>query len=533
MFPEDLTPYEHTFLQSLQRDRNTCSLDKHITLCEFAISHYPDGHPMKGANLTQLGLVLERKRLEDEAIDAYERALDDIVMDSNGLSLIRICFSRIGALLKGRYDRLGEAQDLNKAIWAQEMCIACTAADRKNLDESYGSLWESLVARRNLLENEEDLDQILSCAEKAVELNPSKALNQYHLSLALHVSYKHHHTLALLDRAILAMQSAISYSMPHDHVGMLSGLAESYCCRFEHVGDPSDASACIKYFDQAMECGEILSLPLHINLIDCLLVVFRWNGDAQCYERALLICETLLANDSLSHSECVTLGTTLLTLAHRNKGALPLVLCQLEKCIQIFKRVIECTSEGHPLCGRHSAPYSSLCNALVLRFEIEPATVEEFEYAISIGRKAVELASSEDDSVQARCLMALGRILEGYEKVFPSRETNEQCVLVFRQALQLFSPTSYDHHFSAVKVATKCFNMRDWRGCIDAYTIAMENIQHHTWLGLSVVQQHRVISHLGRQILHGLGKFAALAALIIGCSEMALEWIEQCRSIAW
>ncbi len=159
------------------------SLDKLITLYEFASSHYPDGHPLKAGHLAQLGSFLDLKGLEDEAIGAYERALDGMAVDSNGPSLISICFSRIGALLKRRYDRLGEAEDLNKVIWAQEMCIGCTAADGENLDESYGSLLESLVARWNLLQDEEDLDRMSSYAEKAIALNPSNARAQSILDL--------------------------------------------------------------------------------------------------------------------------------------------------------------------------------------------------------------------------------------------------------------------------------------------------------------------------------------------------------------
>ncbi|KAK0449902.1 hypothetical protein EV421DRAFT_1989714 [Armillaria borealis] len=510
MYPETVTPYERTIVQSLQRDRNMSSLDKFITLCESASSHYPDGHPLKATVLAQIGSALERKGLENEALGAYERALDGIV-DSNSLRFISICFSRIGALLERRYDWLGEAEDLHKAIWAQEICIACTAADGEKLDKFYGYLLNSLAARWSLLEDKEDLDRMLSYAEKAIALNPSNARAQYFLGVALGVSYDHHHTLALVDRAILAMQSTFSYSIPRDRVEILTGLAKSYYRRLEHVRDPSDASACIKYLDQAMECGKILSFSLHLMLIDCLETIFTWNDDVQCYERALSICETLLVDDSFSNSEwCsarMALGGTL--LAPCEKGTLSPVPCQLEKCIQTLKHVIECTSPGHPLCGGYM-PYKQLCIAFRFRFlEIETATVEEFEYAISIGRKAVELAP--DERIKASCL-----------------ET-----LVFRQALQLSSLRSNDTRLmSTICEANLCALMEDWTGCIDAYTIAMEAVQHLTWLGLSVVQQHRVISQSSIN-MNTTGRHAAFAAVDSRDSGLALEWVEQCRSIVW
>ncbi len=149
----------------------------------------------------------------------------------------------------------------------------------ENLDELHASLLNSLKARWFLLKDEEDLDRRLSYAEKAVALNPSNACAQYILGVALRISYRRRHTLALVDRAILPMRSAVSYSMPHNRMEMLTELAETYDFRSYHVGDPSDASACINCLDQAMECGKILSDSEHHMLINCLLKVFRWNDD--------------------------------------------------------------------------------------------------------------------------------------------------------------------------------------------------------------------------------------------------------------
>ncbi|KAK0235628.1 CHAT domain-containing protein [Armillaria nabsnona] len=73
--------------------------------------------------------------------------------------------------------------------------------------------------------------------------------------------------------------------------------------------------------------------------------------------------------------------------------------------------------------------------------------------------------------------------------------------------------------------------MEDWKGCFNAYTSAIEAVQHQTWLGLSVVQQYRAIG--GGRNIDAVGRHAARTAVRFGSSEMALEWIEQCRSIVW
>ncbi|SJK99794.1 uncharacterized protein ARMOST_03105 [Armillaria ostoyae] len=538
---ETLAAHEHTFLLSFERDGDVRSLDKAITICEFASSRYLDGHPWKFDHLCRLGMALKEKGLDDEAISAYERALDAAV-DLNVLT--NICFNNIGALLKNRYNRLGDAKDLQKAIWAQEMCIVCTAEDANDLDSFYGSLSASLTARWELLKDEEDLDRMLTCAEKAVELNPSNAHNQSNLGVALQISYYHHHALALVDRAILAMQSAVSYSMPCDRMKMLTVFASTYHLRLLHVGDPSDASACIKYLDQAMECGKI-NLSSHFMLIECLQTVFSWHNDVQCYERACLTCDTLLADDSLSNIERCRVLTALgaIVLSPCLKRALSPDPRQLEKCIQTLERAIKCMPPGQ---SKHNGwnPFYLLSDALRLQIQLKSpidsdtvtATVSEFEYAISIGRKAVELATKDeskaDDDRQANCLMTLGQILTAYGQAFPSRENQEQCVTVFRQASQLSSPTHDIRFASAVCWAEHSFAMRDWWGCFDAYTIATESVHRLTWLGLSVAQQHRVISRSNLSI-HQVGRKAARAAVHLGFNEIALEWIEQCRSIVW
>ncbi len=266
---------------------------------------------------------------------------------------------------------------------------------------------------------------------------------------------------------------------------------------------------------------------------------------SQCYERALLMCETLLADDSLSNSRRCEVRMMLgcILLMRCSKGALSPVLRQLEKCIQMAKHVIECTFPEHPQCRGHE-PYDILSKALRIRLQIGTATVDEFEYAISIGRKAVKLAPEEK---KANCLVTLGTIFMEYGLAFPSKVNREQCILVFRQSSQLSSPTDDTRLISALVEAALCFDAEEWTGGIKAFTIAMEAVQHLAWLGLSVVQQHRVISrfsfwstrmpgssfiHAGSSFTH-MGGYGTRMALRVGYSGLALEWIEQCRSIVW
>ncbi len=228
---------------------------------------------------------------------------------------------------------------------------------------------------------------MLSCAEKAVALNTSdNASAQYNLGQILRVSYDHHHTLAFIDRAILAMGSAVPYSKPHYRMKMLTELAEAYYRRLYHVRDTSDASVCIECLDQAMKCGK-MSFRSHAVLIDCLHIIFSSDNDVQCYERALSTCETLLADDSLSNTERgnahVVFGATLLLSCE--KGALSPVPRQLEKCVQTLEHGIKCISPGES--KYRAGAFQFLSKALALRLQIGNATVSEFEYAISIGRR--------------------------------------------------------------------------------------------------------------------------------------------------
>ncbi|KAK0449913.1 hypothetical protein EV421DRAFT_1989731 [Armillaria borealis] len=537
MFLKALTLYENMILLSLLQGHSVCSLDKLITLSESVISHYPDGDLLKAGHLLLLGMALQKNGLEEEALGAYERVLDDLeVVDSDGLSLISICFSSIGAMLKGHYDRLGEAEDLHKAIWAQEMCIACTAADGKRLDMFYGSLLKSLVVRWNVLQDEEDIDRLLSRAEEATTLNASDADFQHYLGLALHTSYVRHRTLAHIDRAILAMQRAVSCSMPHDRMEMLTDLASTHYLRMDSVKDTSDASACIKYVEQAMAYGKI-SFEAHVMLLECLRIVFYVTDDVQCYERACSMGETLLADDSLSNIQwynfLVLLGIILLASC-LSGCTLPPDPRQLKKSIQTLEHAIECMPPEEPDRAR---PYHFLTQALSLQLRIGTPTVSEFEYAISIGRKGVELASDSErtklNSVnQAGCLLPLGNILSRYEHAFPQSRVHEEKGLVFCQAAQLPSRNHGTRLHNAIHWADHCFDMQDWEGCFDVYAIAMECIQHLTWLGLSVVQQHKAISRRDMPI-DLAANHATHAAVHLGQSGVALEWIEQCRSIVW
>ncbi|KAK0193543.1 hypothetical protein F5146DRAFT_1181681 [Armillaria mellea] len=508
MHPEALTPYEHTVLRSLQWDHNMRSLDQLIKFRKFVISRHPEGHPSRPGLLFRLGITLEKKELDDQALDAYECALD-AAGDSKGLSLMIICFFKIGALRHDRYNRLGEAEDLNKAIWGWEMCIACTAADTyaNLLDLFCVFLCSSLMVRWELLNDTADLDRLSYYAEKAIALNLSNDAAQYFLGTALRISYDHHHILALVDRAILAMpRSAVINSSPEERMESLTQRAVTYYSRLGHVRDPSDASACIKFLDQAMEYGKI-RFDFYMMLLECLRCLYSWTNDDQYDERALSICETLLADDSLPSSErCMArmeLGSTLLErLQMCTYSEISRDRRQLEKCIETVEHVINCTSPEHPRCHRYK-PYDILCKALTIH--------------LRIGNELFL-------NLNADCLSTLAGILAAYGEDFPSRETHEQSILVLRQSLQLSSPTNTTHLYSAMLQAEQCFVLQDRNGCFSAYTIAMETIHRQTWVGLSIAQQHRVIS----TSIHTkeAGKRAARAAVHFGSSEMALEWIE-------
>ncbi|PBL03932.1 hypothetical protein ARMGADRAFT_37961 [Armillaria gallica] len=536
---EALTPHVVACLVSFDQDWDVRFLNKAITLCEFAISRYPDGDVMQTDHFYRLGLALEKKGLEDKALGAYERALDLAPEESRGLELRSVCFYKIGSLHQGRYDQHGEAEDLNKAIWAHEMCIAFAAADGKHLDDCYSALFCSLKARWQLLKDEEDLDRLVSHAEKSIAFNPSY-YNQFNLGTALCMSYDHHHTLALIDQAILAMRSAVSSSMPHHRMDMLTALGLTYYRRFHHVRDLSDASACIKYLEQAMEHGK-LCFSFRLKLTECLGLVFYRNGDVQCYERARLVCETLLADDSLTNIDRTTvlmaLGALFL-VSFENRAPLPdPYACRLEKCIQTLKRAIECMPPKYPEPAR---PYYFLSYALHLQVQIGTPTVSEFEYAISIGRKAVEFAeihvASERNTLNtnshASCLQTLAYILTSYGLAFRQPTAHYvECVSLLDQASQISSLVHDTHLTSAIVKAEYCAAMNDWEGCFNACTSAMEAVQQQAWLGLSVVQQYRAIG--GNSLINGVGSRAARTAVRFGNSRMALKWIEQCRSIVW
>jgi hypothetical protein len=117
---------------------------------------------------------------------------------------------------------------------------------------------------------------------------------------------------------------------------------------------------------------------------------------------------------------------------------------------------------------------------------------------------------------------------------FRARLSRDHNDATFAQAISTYSQSAKSssgppsHRFTAARIwATLCFSIHSSE-TIDAYSALIDLLPRLIWLGRTVEQRYNNIPDIGDAITD-----AAAAAIHFSRFDLALEWLEQGRSIVW
>ncbi|WP_344204085.1 CHAT domain-containing protein [Nonomuraea bangladeshensis] len=162
--------------------------------------------------------------------------------------------SNLSGALRARFDRTGQAADLDAAIDAGRAAAATaptTPEGRPQRAQILSNLAGSLRARFELTGDVADLEAAVETGQAAVGSVPARApeRSSYQNNLALALKARFHHTRARedLDAALTTFQEVAAATPPdHPHLGTrLSNVGISLQERFELDGTPQDLDAAI------------------------------------------------------------------------------------------------------------------------------------------------------------------------------------------------------------------------------------------------------------------------------------------------
>ncbi|KAJ7469419.1 TPR-like protein [Mycena galericulata] len=503
-------------------------LNNSVSMKEVAVDLTPDGHPDKPMRLNNLGNSLMRRfeRLGDlddanKSVSMHEAA---VLLTSEGHPDKPGRLNNLGNSLVRRFERLGDLDDLNKSVSIKEAAVHLTPDGHPDKPGRLHNLAISLLIRFEWIGDLDDLNKSVSMTEAAVDLTPEGHpdkptwLHSFGNSLM-----RRFERLGDLDDANMSvsMKEAAVHLTSEGHADKarrLNDLGNSLDCRFERLGDLDDLNKSVSTKEAAVHLtpdGHPDKPGRLNNLGSSLVHRFERLGELDDLNRSVSVQEAALYLAPEGHPDkpaiLNNLGSSLLTRFER-----------LGDMDDLNKSAVHLTLDGHP-----DKPMwlNSLGSSLFDRFA-RLGDPDDLNKSVSILETVVHLIP---DSHPDRPVMLnnLGNSLLTSSKLHSDHNTLQQAILCFTLAARSMTGSAHIR-FTAASTWAKVAKMAEHSSLMDAYHIAIGLLPELAWLGLSIRDRHYHLLEAGT-----VARDAAAAAIASGQAELAVEWLEQGRSIIW
>jgi tetratricopeptide (TPR) repeat protein len=194
----------------------------------------------------------------------------------------------------------------------------------------------------------------------------------------------------------------------------------------------------------------------------------------------------------------------------------------IDKAIECNARAVSLMPEGSP---NLASWLSNLGYAHSCRF-VRLLKSEDIEKAIECNAGAVSL-TPEGHANLPILLNNLGQAHRMRHMHLPELQTLDSSLCCFRKSALCLAGDPRTRYKAACSWAEMA-RLRDLPDHLLAYQTAMDLVPHIVWLGSTIAQRYTDIQLIGDQALE-----AAAAAIAAQEYTLALEWLEQGRSIVW
>ncbi|KAF8548471.1 TPR-like protein [Imleria badia] len=542
----DITPHGHPHLPTLLSGFGSSLKARFERLGEFsdledAISRHrdaddltPRGHPDKPGRLNNLGTCFlirfehlrELSDLED-AISGHRDAVDLTPhghpdMPSRLHNLSNSCFARFQ-----RFTDLGDLQD---GISMLRNAVNLTPRGHSGKPRRLNTLGNSFLTRFEHLGELSDLEDAISSHRDAADLtshgHPRRPGHLNNLGRSILARFNRLGDLSDLEDAISMLREAVDLT-PHDHPdkpSRLNNLGHSFFTRFERLGELSDLEDAILRHKNAVDLisHSHPDKPAHLNnLGNSFFTRFSRLGELSDLERAISMLTDAVALTPHGHPDMPgnlnNLGNSF-TARFERLGE----LSDLEEAISILGRAVELAPRGHT----HLPTFlNSLGSAFRIRFKCL-GELSDMENAILRHGDAVDLTPRGHPDRSSH-LNHLGNSFIARFECLGAPSDLEQAIFLYSQAVSTpIGPIS--HRFHASQKWISCARHTRHHSLLRAYSAAIDLFPQLAWIGLPLTDRYYELTRDGDVV-----REAAAAALDSGLPEIAVEWLEQGRSIVW
>ncbi|KAI9569442.1 CHAT domain-containing protein [Boletus coccyginus] len=542
----DLTPHDHpnkpaclhnlgnSFLARFKHLGELSDLEDAISRLRDAADLTPHGHHNKPSYLNGLGnsSITRFERFGDlsDLEDAISRFRDAVDLSPHGLLDKPGYLNNLGNSLIARFERLGKLCDLEDAISTLSDAVGLTSQGHPHRAGYLNNLGSTFLARFERLGELSDLEHAISMLRDAVDLaphgHPHKPGRLNYLGISLRARFERLGELSDLEDAISTLRDAVDLT-PHGHPhkpGHLSNLGISFLTRFERLGELSDLEHAISRQRDAVVLtphGHPQKPACLNNLGNSFRARFERLGELSDLEHSISILRDAIDLTPHDHhdkpSRLNNLGNCFRVRFERLGE-----LSDIEDAILTMRDAVDLTSHGDP---HKPGCLNNLGNSFFTRFE-RLGELSDLEHAISRFRDAVDLTPHGHPDKPDR--------LNNLAKSFFARSGYLGDLNDVEQAISLYShaasapvgPTRIRFHASRKWIS--CARQIHHPSLLDACSVAIALLPQLAWIGLS-------LSHRYYELMRGADvvREAAAAALDSGLAEIAVEWLEQGRSIVW
>ena len=198
----------------------------------------------------------------------------------------------------------------------------------------------------------------------------------------------------------------------------------------------------------------------------------------------------------------------------------------LERSISVTEDAVQFTPEGHP---DRLVRLNNLGDSLSSRYE-RFGDVVDLERSISLTEDAVQFTPDGHPNKPLRLNNLALSLLDRFQRSGDLSSSDlSRTILYSSRAARSSTGPSVDR-FGASKLWIRCVRLlgHDTQSVLDAHTVAVDLLPQLAWIGLSLQDRY----HQLLQAANGACD-AAAAALEVHSPELAVEWLEQSRSIVW
>ncbi|KAL0575285.1 hypothetical protein V5O48_006686 [Marasmius crinis-equi] len=559
-------------------------VEEEITLHKEALQLRPEGHSDRPKSLNNLAKIIRVRfemlgRSEDleEAIGYAREALSLALTESDERAralgslggalamlfehagdmkdleaaiecfqeMLRICpqshpgrsgtLNDVANAMRTRFRETGKMEDLGKAVeFSREALSVCPAGDRER-PLVLGNLASTLLTRFTQNGSMEDLEESIDLIRQALSLqpegHPDRPLTLGHLPVAILFRFGETGKTEDLEDCIQLFRESLSlFHEGHaDRAMALSNLSSAILARFQQVGRIEDADEGIKILRETLRLlpdDHPYRSEALMNLAAATVRRFELTPAPEALNEAIDLYRQALDFLPPEHTyrPAVMQGYS---GALRKRFQLSGEAQDLDQAISLNDEALGLWPSGHP---ERCASLKELALTLLKRFELS-STDTDMERAYQVASKAEEELPA-DHPLHADIRASIAAVLLKMHSVDPADGKRISAAFDYFQRATTHTPASVKARFTvALERIASARECRD-SSVISAYAISLSLLTRFLITNPSVELQHKFFRSTAI-IPKTLASDAAAAAIEAGQLDIAVEFLEQGRTILW